>query len=273
MPERFRIALVGAGQMGSALIRGLITARFCEPGQILAADSRKEVLLELASKLGIQTASSTGAVPDMVSTVVLAVKPQDVPNALAELSPSMGSRHLLISVAAGIPMGFLEDRLSAGVRVIRAMPNTPCLLGMGCTAVAPGKLATPADMATAKEIFGAVGQTLEVQEKWMDAITGLSGSGPAYLFLFAQSLVEAGVRQGIPWQVARTMVYQTLRGAAEMLLVSGEHPARLIEQVASPGGTTLAGLAALERGSFRWLLLQAVEEATRRGEELSRHLT
>lgn len=258
--------------MGSALIRGLLRAGFCKPPQILAADLRQEVLLGLASELGIKVACCAAEVPRLAFTLVLAVKPQDVSTALEQLAPAMGPQHLLLSVAAGVPVRFLESRLAHGVRVIRAMPNTPCLLGMGCSALAPGTHATPEDMARAAAIFQAVGQAVEVQEKWMDAITGLSGSGPAYLFLFAEALVEAGARQGLPWQVARTLVYHTLRGAAEMLLTSQEHPARLREQVASPGGTTLAGLAALERGSFRALLLQAVEEATARGHELAREL-
>jgi pyrroline-5-carboxylate reductase len=259
--------------MGSALIRGLLRAGFCQPSEILASDPREEAVLTLSSELGIQMASSTGDLPTRAATLVLAVKPQDVASALAQIAPSTGPDHLLVSVAAGVPLRFLESRLPPGVRLIRAMPNTPCLLGMGCTALAPGSHAGPQDMARAMAMFRAVGQVVEVQEKLMDAVTGLSGSGPAYLFLFAEALVEAGVRMGLPWAAARTLVFQTLRGASEMLVACAEHPAQLRERVCSPGGTTLAGLGALERGSFRALLLQAVEEATRRGQELSRELS
>jgi pyrroline-5-carboxylate reductase len=272
MAQDFEIAFVGAGQMGSALIRGLVRAGFCEPGRILAAEPRQEVLRPLLVELGIQAASSTAEVGQKSSTVVLAVKPQDVPRALEELAPALGSEHLLLSVAAGVPLRFLQTRLSPGVRLIRAMPNTPCLLGMGCSALAPGSHATAQDMNRARAVFKAVGEVVELREELMDAVTGLSGSGPAYLFLFAEALVEAGVRMGIPWSAARTLVFQTLRGASEMLIASSEHPARLREQVSSPGGTTLAGLAALEKGGFRGLLSQAVEEATQRGRELGREL-
>lgn len=272
MAQGFEIAFVGAGQMGSALIRGLVRAGFCEPARILASDPREEALRPLMLELGIQAASSTKEVGQKTSTVVLAVKPQDVPRALEELSPAMGPQHLLLSLAAGVPLGFLEARLSPGVRLVRAMPNTPCLLGMGCSALAPGRSATAEDMSKARAVFKAVGEVVELREELMDAVTGLSGSGPAYLFLFAEALVEAGVRMGIPWSAARTLVFQTMRGACQMLIASSEHPARLREQVSSPGGTTLAGLGALEKGGFRGLLFQAVEEATRRARELGREL-
>lgn len=272
MAQGFEIAFVGAGQMGSALIRGLVKAGFCEPGRILAADPRQEVLEPLLLEPGIRAASSTREVGEKSSTVVLAVKPQDVPRALEELAPALGPGHLLVSIAAGVPLRFLEARLPLGVRLIRAMPNTPCLLGMGCSALAQGSHATAHDMSKARALFKAVGEVVELREELLDAVTGLSGSGPAYLFLFAEALVEAGVRMGIPWGEARTLVFQTIRGACEMLITSSEHPARLREQVSSPGGTTLAGLGALEKGGFRGLLFQAVEEATQRGRELGKDL-
>lgn len=272
MTEDFEIGFVGAGQMGSALIRGLVKAGFCDPPRIVATDPRQEALRPLILELGIQAASSAAEAAKKSSTVVLAVKPQDVPRALEEMAPVLGPGHLLVSVAAGVSMSFLEARLSAGVRLVRAMPNTPCLLGMGCSALAQGRNATAQDMTKARAVFKAVGEVVELREELMDAVTGLSGSGPAYLFLFAEALVEAGVRMGIPWSAARTLVFQTIRGACEMLIASSEHPARLREQVSSPGGTTLAGLGALEKGGFRGLLFQAVEEATQRGRKLGREL-
>lgn len=272
MAQDFEIAFVGAGQMGSALIRGLVKAGFCEPARILAFDTRQEALKPLLLELGIQAASCAAEVGEKASTVVLAVKPQDVPRALEELAPALGPGHLLISIAAGVPLRFLQARLSPGVRLVRAMPNTPCLLGMGCSALAQGSHATAQDMDRAKAVFKAVGEVVELSEELMDAVTALSGSGPAYLFLFAEALVEAGVRMGIPWSAARSLVLHTIRGACEMLMTSPEHPARLREQVSSPGGTTLAGLGALEKGGFKGLLYQAVEEATQRGRELGQEL-
>ncbi len=268
MAQSFDIGFVGAGQMGSALIRGLVRSGFCEGGRILAADPRQETLMPLIRELGVQAAVSTEEVGHKTSTVVLAVKPQDVPLALGDLAKGLGPRHLLVSIAAGIPLRFLEAQLSPGVRLIRAMPNTPCLLSMGCSALAPGKHATSEDIAKARALFKAVGEVVELKEELMDIATGLNGSGPAYVFLFAEALVEAGVRMGIPWNSARTMVFQTLRGASEMLVTSSQHPAQLKEQVCSPGGTTLAGLAVLERAGFRGLISQAVEQATQRAREL-----
>lgn len=266
------VAVIGAGQMGSALIRGLIRAGYLEASRIAASDMRQEVLEALRDELGIQAILTREEIPRLCPFLILAVKPQDVPVALGEIGPYMGSDHLLLSIAAGIPIGFLEGRLPSGVRVIRAMPNTPCLLGLGCTALAPGTFATQEDISRAFSVFRALGEVVEVPERLMDAVTALSGSGPAYLFLFAEALIEAGARMGLPWATSKTLVYQTLRGASEMLLRTEEPPSVLRQKVSSPGGTTLAGLAALETGGLRGSILRAVEEATRRGRELAQEI-
>jgi pyrroline-5-carboxylate reductase len=272
MGRSVEVAFAGAGQMGEALIRGLLEAGFCGPKRILASDIRGERAAEIEAKYGIRATRLSTDLPGQCRTLILAVKPQDMAPLLSDLGPKIGREHLILSVAAGVSVAFLEARLGKGARVIRAMPNMPCLIGKGCTALAPGKAASSEDMDRGRAIFQAVGAVVEAQEKWMDAITGLNGSGPAYAFLFLEALVEAGVRMGLPRPLARTLALHTTHGAAEMLLATGEHPAVLKDQVASPGGTTLAGLAALERGGFRSLLHQAVEAATRRSEELGRQM-
>jgi pyrroline-5-carboxylate reductase len=272
MDGSVEVGFAGAGQMGEALIRGLLEAGFCEAERVLASDIRQERAAELVARYGIRTTRTSADLPSQCTTLILAVKPQDMGPLLGEMGPKTGKRHLVVSVAAGVSLASLEGRLGKGTRVIRAMPNTPCLIGKGCTALAPGKAASTQDMDRARAIFQAVGAVVEAQEKWMDAITGLNGTGPAYVFLFLEALIEAGVRMGLPRPLARTMVLQTTKGAAEMVLATGEHPAVLKDQVASPGGTTLAALAELERGAFRSLLQRAVEAATLRSEALGREM-
>jgi len=266
------IGFVGAGAMGSALIRGLVNQGKMEPGKIAVSELKEEALEALQREVGPFKLSVTRELPTVASFVILAVKPGEVASALEDLAPAMGPEHLLVSIAAGVPTGFLEARLPRGVRVVRAMPNAACLLASGCTALARGTRATAQDMERASRVFGAVGDVVEVEEKHMDAVTAVSGSGPAYVFLFAEALMEGAARVGLPWNVARTLVKSTLMGASRMLQESQEHPAVLKERVCSPGGTTLAGIFALERGGFRALVLQAIEEATRRGRELSSEL-
>lgn len=266
------IAFVGSGQMGDALIRGLLEAGFCKAEQIIASDVRQERLEEMRGRYGIEVTSHNAELPVESQTLILAVKPQDISSVLSEVKPLVGEGHLVISIAAGVPVSYLEARLNEGARVIRVMPNMPCLLKVGCSALSRGRFATREDMDRAKTMFRSVGEVVEVEEKWMDLVTGLSGSGPAYVFLFAEALMEAGVRLGLSRAVARTLVCHTLKGASEMLLASEAHPAELKDRVSSPGGTTLAGLAELEKGAFRWLLLQAVDKAAQRSRELAQAL-
>jgi pyrroline-5-carboxylate reductase len=272
MADSNTIGFVGAGQMAEALIRGLLQASFCPAEKIMASDVRNDRLKELEDRYEIQTTGDNAALPNACDTLILAVKPQDIHAALEGLAKRINEGHLIISVAAGVPIGYLEAHLIKGVRVIRVMPNMACLLQVGCSALASGQYATIPDMERAKAILKAVGEVEAVEEKLMDAVTGLSGSGPAYVFLFAEAFIEAGVRMGIYRPVAETLALHTVRGAAEMLIVSGDHPAVLKDRVASPGGTTLAGLAELERGAFRSVILRAVEAATWRSRELGQAL-
>jgi pyrroline-5-carboxylate reductase len=268
MSDSIEIAFAGAGQMGEALIKGLVQVEFYRPEQILAADVLDERQAHMQSTYGIQVTSNCADLPARCRNLVLAVKPQDVDAVVTEWSPNVGEEHLIMSIAAGISVGHLERRLRSRVRVIRVMPNTPSLLQMGCSAVAPGLYADRADIDLAHAIFSAVGKVVEVDNKLMDAITGLSGTGPAYIYIFAEALIDAGVRMGIPRPIAKTLVIQTMKGAAEMIDTTGNHPAALRDQVASPGGTTLAAMAVLDRGGFRALVYDAVEAAAQRSKEL-----
>ncbi|MGB0909759.1 MAG: pyrroline-5-carboxylate reductase, partial [Nitrospirales bacterium] len=202
------------------------------------------------------------------TTVIIAVKPQVLPQVLKKIKKVMKKGHLVISVAAGVPILKIVACLPSNTSVIRAMPNTPAMVLQGATALAAGEDATQEQLVIATEIFEASGQVVVVEEKLMDAVTGLSGSGPAYVYVMIEALADGGVRMGLPRQVAHTLATQTVLGTAQMVLASGEHPGTLKDRVASPGGTTIAGLHELEQGGIRATLMNAVEAATRRSEEL-----
>jgi len=196
------------------------------------------------------------------------VKPQILPAVLAEVAPALKPGALLISVAAGVPVAVIERLVPAGTRVVRTMPNTPALVGAGATAIAAGGHATAADLEVAKRLFDAVGMTVILDEEQLDAVTGLSGSGPAYVFLIIEALSDAGVKMGLSRYNALALAAQTVHGAAKLLIETGEHPGRLKDMVTSPGGTAIAGIATLEAGGLRTTLINAVEAATSRSREL-----
>jgi pyrroline-5-carboxylate reductase len=202
--------------------------------------------------------------------IVLSVKPQVMEKVLAEIGPSLDASKLVISIAAGIPIAALERQVGHGVRVIRTMPNTPALVGAGATALSPGEHATEADLAQAKALFDAIGMTVVVDEPLLDAVTGLSGSGPAYIFLIIEALADGGVKAGLARDQAQELAAQTVLGSAKLLIETGEHPGRLKDQVTSPGGTAIAGLHTLEAGGLRTTLMDAVEAATFRSRELGK---
>jgi len=201
---------------------------------------------------------------------VLAVKPQHMPAVLKEIAKGVEGRHLFVSVAAGVPLSAMASALGQNTRIIRVMPNTPCLVGAGATAFARGAKATEEDAALVERLFSTIGIAMEVTEPLLDAVTGLSGSGPAYVFQVIEAMSDGGVRSGLPRNVATRLAAQTVLGAAKMVLDTGEHPAALKDGVASPGGTTIAGLHELERGALRGALINAVEAATKRSQELGR---
>jgi pyrroline-5-carboxylate reductase len=266
-----RIGFVGAGQMARALARGWLAAGLVRADQISAVDPVAAARERLAAELPGANVSDVG-VEDVAlggcDVIVLAVKPQQVSAALAAGS-FISDAKLVISIAAGVSLASLASSLARG-RLLRVMPNTPALVGQGASAYALGRGATATDAALVEQLLSAVGKAVRVDEKLLDAVTGLSGSGPAFVYAMIEALADGGVLAGLPRDIALALAAQTVKGAAEMVLSTGEHPGVLKDRVASPGGTTIAGLAVLEDGGFRGTLVRAVEAAARRATELGR---
>jgi pyrroline-5-carboxylate reductase len=263
------IAFLGAGNMGEALIRGLLMAKTVEPSQIIATDVRPERLDELAKTFGIRIAGeNTKAVTD-ADIVLLAVKPQQMSAVLASLKSATSDLKLFISIAAGVTTARIESELGGKTRVVRVMPNTPALVGAGAAALAKGAFATDNDLTTAESILGAVGITVRVEEKFIDAVTALSGSGPAYIFFVTEAMIKAGVAQGLEEVLARKLAIQTVYGAAKLLVESGESPESLRRKVTSPGGTTEAAINVMNENKLMEIFAEAIQAAERRSRELS----
>ena len=268
MFEICTIGFIGGGNMGEALIRGLLAASLFKPEKILVFDvstSRTEVL---AKEFGVRVAPSIGELAEASDIILLAVKPQVMVKVLDELRPHLAARPLIISIAAGIPLSLLEENLSDQTPIVRVMPNTPALVQQGASALSRGKAVTDEQMQMSLSLFRAVGKAVEVEEKYMDAVTGLSGSGPAYVLLAIEAMIDAGVLMGLPRPTARELVVQTFLGTASLLDQSGKHPGELKDMITSPAGTTIHGLQILESYSVRAALMDAVQAATRRSEEL-----
>lgn len=263
-----KIGCLGGGAMGEALLTGLITSGI-DAQNLYVSDTRKERLDFLQRKLGVNVTSGNCKLVEELDVVILAVKPQVMDKVLAETGGLFRPQQTLISIAAGITTRFVEGFLPKPVPVIRVMPNTACLLGAGASALCSGTHAGTRDRERAMAIFSAVGRVVEVPEGLMDAVTGLSGSGPAYMFVIMEAMADAGVRVGLPWDVALLLSAQTMLGAARMVLEISEHPGRLKNMVTTPGGTSIAGVYALEEGGLRVTLMRAVEEATRCSREMS----
>jgi pyrroline-5-carboxylate reductase len=264
------IGFIGAGNMAEALINGLITSHTILPGSIMASDREIERIEVIAEGYKIRGVNSNSEVAASSDIVILAVKPQDVASALAEIREDIKEK-LLISIAAGISTRTISDTLLAPARIVRAMPNTPALVLSGATALFIGEGCAKDDEKIAARIFDAVGKTVVLKdEALMDAVTGLSGSGPAYVFVILEALADAGVRMGLPRETASLLANQTVFGAAKMVMDVKRHPAELKDMVASPGGTTIAGLKKLEEGRVRAAIMEAVEAATVRSRELSK---
>ncbi len=261
------IGFVGAGNMAEAMLRGLLRGQDFAPAQISASAPRRERVQELGEKYGIQ-ATTDNHVPASAEIVVLSVKPQIMSRVLDEVASTISPHALVISIAAGVPVATIQSRLASGTRVIRAMPNTPALVDAAATAIAGGEHVSEADLAEAKRIFDAIGLTVILEESQLDAVTGLSGSGPAYVFLILEALSDAGVKVGLSRRTSQLLAAQTLLGSAKLLLETNEHPGKLKDMVTSPGGTAITGLHTLEHGGVRTTLMNAVEAATRRSREL-----
>jgi pyrroline-5-carboxylate reductase len=266
--KKKKIAILGAGNMGEALVKGLLRAGKTTPDALVAAEPRAERREELQKRYGIRMAAENREAAAQADLVVLAVKPQIMDAVLEDIAPAIDAKKLVLSIAAGVPIEAIARKLGAGVRIVRCMPNTPALVGAGATALARGPHATEADLEQALSLFEAVGVAVVVEEHHLDAVTGLSGSGPAFVFMAIEALADGGVKVGLARPVALALAAQAVMGSAKLVLETGEHPGRLKDQVTSPGGTSIAGVHALESGGFRAALIAAVEAATRRSKEL-----
>jgi pyrroline-5-carboxylate reductase len=266
---RYAIGFIGGGNMATAMIKGFVAGGVCRPAQIIASDVDVAKRTALRRALKVDATGDNAAVVRDAPVIVLAVKPQILDAVLGEMRPSVTPRKLFVSIAAGIPTERLERGLGAGARVVRVMPNTPALLGKGMSVAVRGRRATAADERLVLKLLRTVGRARAVtDERLIDAVTGLSGSGPAYVYLFAEALIAGGVSVGLAPAVATELALQTISGAAAMLQETGESPQRLRAMVTSPGGTTLAGLTELERRGFVDGVAAAVVVATRRATEL-----
>jgi pyrroline-5-carboxylate reductase len=265
-----KVGFIGAGNMGEALIKGLVAANLVRPEAIYASDVRLERLKALDQQYGIQLLADNAELVRQVDIVILAVKPQIMAPALRQIASAVTKKKLLISIAAGVSTTTIRAALGKEARLIRVMPNTPALVLEGVTAVAKAEGLEPGDLDTAGEIFSAVGRVVVLDEELMDAVTGLSGSGPAYVAVVIESLADGGVKMGLDRITAMTLATQTVLGAARLMIETGMHPGALKDMVSSPGGTSIAGIAALEEGGIRTTFIKAVERATLRSRELGR---
>lgn len=265
-----KIGVIGAGKIGSAILRGVLGAGLVKKDQLIASAPREPVRKQLDAEIGIKVTADNREVCEFADIVILALKPQVVQAVLQGVANRLDGRKLLVSVAAGVPTGKIEGLLEPGARVVRVMTNTPCVVGAGASAYAPGSHASQDDLDKVGQIFSSVGIALPLQERYLDAVTGLSGSGPAYVFLFVESLADGGVQMGLSRDAALKLALQTVYGAAKMALESGKHLGQLKDEVTSPGGTTIAGLFALERAGFRGTVMEAISQATNRSQALGR---
>lgn len=264
-----KLGVIGCGKMGTALVKGAVKAGAVEGKNVFLFDHKPATAGFLAKELGGKSVGSLEELLEQAEALLLCTKPKDVPKVLAEMARCKESK-LVISVAAGVTLQALQAPLPVQFRVVRSMPNTPSLVGQGATAYTADGEATDADIAFTQKLFSSVGIAMEVPENLLDAVTGLSGSGPAYIYLAIEALADGGVRNGLPRETAIQLAAQTVLGAATMVLQTGTHPAVLKDQVTSPGGTTIAGLATLEQNGMRSALIEAVTAATTRSRELGK---
>lgn len=263
-----RIGFLGAGRMATALARGWIQAGLTTAEQICASDPFAPAREDFSKQTGAQCVEDNLHVVAASDLVILAVKPQTLAPLCTEIRPALKDRHLVISIAAGVPLSRLSEHLGGDRRIVRVMPNTPCLVGASASGFSAGTKATNEDIERVDRLLNSVGRAFAVPEHLLDAVTGLSGSGPAYVFVMIEALSDGGVRMGLPRDVATQLAAQTVLGSAKLLLETGQHPGVLKDMVASPGGTTIAGLHALEKGGLRNALIDAVQAATLRSAEL-----
>ncbi len=270
MAEKQNAGFIGAGNMATAMIKGLIESGVYEKGQLGASDTDPSALKRMAGQFGVESYGSSRDLVNQCSTVVLSIKPQNMKDVLDEIKNGIRDDHLIISIAAGIPIKMIYDMLKRDIPIIRVMPNTPALVQKGVSALAAGRFVKPEHMAVAGSIFDAVGETVEVEESMMDAVTALSGSGPGYIFRIMECMVDAGVGVGLERETALSLVIQTFLGAAHLAKASEHSLSHLREMVTSPGGTTEAGLGTMNKMGLAETISKAVEAACNRSLELGK---
>lgn len=268
MLSKQKIAVIGAGKMGETLIKALLEAKVMRADQITATARHPESVARKSKVYGIRGSTDNARAARGADIVILSVKPQAMAEVVKSIRRSVGKKQVVISTAAGVTTAFIERGLAAGVPVVRTMPNTPCLVRAGMTGICPGKHARREHVALAERIFSALGRVLVLDEKYMDAVTGLSASGPAFMYVVLESLAEGGVAVGLPRDIATELVAQTMLGAARMVQETKEHPAKLKDVVTTPAGCTIDGLLEMEAGGVRVALIKTVVRAARRAAEL-----
>ncbi len=272
MLKNKKIGFIGGGNMAEAMIKGLLSASFIEAKNVFVSEPSEAKRDTLHAEYKIKVSADNRELVKKCDIIILAVKPQIVQKVLRDIASLVGRDKLVISIAAGVPIAIMDDVLRGGKNkkfsIVRTMPNTPALVQEGVTAIASGEHVRKIDVKIAHRIFEAVGRTVDVEEDQLDAVTGLSGSGPAYIFMLIEALSDAGVKMGLSREVANILTIQTVLGSAKLARESGKHPGELKDMVTSPAGTTISGLHALEEGSFHTTLMNAVEDATLRSREL-----
>ncbi len=263
-----KIGVIGAGKIGCAIAGGIVQAGLVKKENVMASDVSESLRQSFTQKLGVKSTADNRELCDFADIIILAVKPQIVDSVAREIAKKVGKAKLLVSVAAGVPLTRIETHLEPGARVVRVMPNIACVVGAGAAGYAPGAHATAADLEKVGTILNSFGVGMAVEEKYLDAVTGLSGSGPAYVFLFMEALADGGVQVGLSRDVALKLAMQTVYGAAKMALEGSKHLGELKDEVTSPGGTTIAGLYAMEQKGFHATVMDAVVSATKRSQEL-----
>lgn len=264
-----KVAVLGAGKMGGILLQGFLKGKLLGREQIVATVQHGERAVALSAQLGVEVTTDNLAAAQWADVILLGVKPVQVPGLMAEIAPGLSVGKMVLSFAASVTTAAIEAAAGCDVAVVRAMPNTPAMISAGVTALCAGRHCGPEQMAIAQRIFATVGRTVVVDEKHMDAVTGLSGSGPAFLYIIIEALAEAGVNVGLPRDVATLLAAQTTLGSARMVLETGYHPALLKDQVTTPAGCTVDGILELEEGGLRVTLIKAVKRATARAKELA----
>jgi pyrroline-5-carboxylate reductase len=264
-----RLSFIGGGNMAEAMVKGLLSKKIMTPEQIIISEPREDRAHFLTEKHQIRVIFDNQLAIQEGEIIILAVKPQVMREVLKEISGAVSTDKLIISIAAGIPISFIASFLGKDKRIVRAMPNAPAQIGMGAVALCKGGSSTKSDLQVAQKLFNTIGTSVIISETHMDAVTGLSGSGPAYIFLIIEALTDGGVKMGLTRDIAQALVLQTIIGSAQLVLETGDHPSKLKDMVTSPGGTTISGLHVLEKKGVRGALMDAVVAATDRSRELA----